>query len=367
MATPTGTEAVLHALAVQPAASFHEERVASVVERFLSDLGLPYSVDPYGNVIARYARGAGAQAIATVAHMDHPAFEVVEGGRSPLALLLGGVSESCFRAGTPVRVFSGFQTTPGTLNRVRPASERGRLLLELQVEGETRPGDWGVWEIDDFRVDGDLLHLRAADDLAGCAVALSALATLQQDEVEADVYAVFTRAEEVGLIGATLVAQQRLMPEGTMVVSLESSKVLPGVEQGAGPVIRVGDARRTFDAGAEALLRRAADDLRGQAPEFGVQRHLMSGGTCEATAFGLYGYATTGIALPLGNYHNQAEGHLAAEYIHRRDLAGAAGLLLAAIKGARDADPLAGKQRLESLAEEYRERLRSTAKRPQAP
>jgi endoglucanase len=30
----------------------------------------------------------------------------------------------------------------------------------------------------------------------------------------------------------------------------------------------------------------------------------MAGGSCEATAFGAYGYRAAGLCLPLGNYHN---------------------------------------------------------------
>ena len=33
----------------------------------------------------------------------------------------------------------------------------------------------------------------------------------------------------------------------------------------------------------------------------------MSGGTCEATAFGAYGHRATGLCLPLGNYHNMVD------------------------------------------------------------
>jgi endoglucanase len=42
-------------------------------------------------------------------------------------------------------------------------------------------------------------------------------------------------------------------------------------------------------------------------PRFRWQRKLMPGGTCEATAFGAYGYSATCLCLPLGNYHNMAD------------------------------------------------------------
>ena len=42
-------------------------------------------------------------------------------------------------------------------------------------------------------------------------------------------------------------------------------------------------------------------------PSFLWQRKLMPGGACEATAFGTYGYQSTCLCLPLGNYHNMAD------------------------------------------------------------
>jgi endoglucanase len=34
------------------------------------------------------------------------------------------------------------------------------------------------------------------------------------------------------------------------------------------------------------------------------QRKLMAGGSCEATAFGAFGFRAAGLCLPLHNYHN---------------------------------------------------------------
>ena len=90
------------------------------------------------------------------------------------------------------------------------------------------------------------------------------------------------------------------LPEETIVVSVESSAVIPGVAQGAGPVVRTGDALTTFDSEAERLLAAAVVSIRRREPEFRAQRQLMSGGVCEATAFSLAGYAVTGVAFPLG-------------------------------------------------------------------
>jgi len=53
------------------------------------------------------------------------------------------------------------------------------------------------------------------------------------------------------------------------------------------------------------------------------QRRLMDGGTCESTAYQLYGYRCAAMCLPLGNYHNMSErGRIAAESIRLSDLVG---------------------------------------------
>ena len=180
--------------------------------------------------------------------------------------------------------------------------------------------------------------------------------------MEGDVYGVFTRAEEVGLLGAILVARQRLLPGNTVVVSVESSRALPGAAVGGGPVIRVGDFRRTFHHEAEAFLLAGWEALRRSDPDVKVQRQLLSGGTCEATAFSLLGYRSTGVALPLGNYHNMGPNStLAPEFIHKGDLAGASALLTKAVEYARTPlrDPLLA--RYGQVSQEHQSRLQETA------
>ena len=122
--------------------------------------------------------------------------------------------------------------------------------------------------------------------------------------LENSVYGVFTRAEEVGLIGARLLAQSNLLPLNTFVVSVETSSIIPGVTQNKGPVIRTGDASYTFDAQAEQILLMSRDLISKEDSSFTSQRHLMDAGSCEASAFMAYGYKATGIAFPLNNWHN---------------------------------------------------------------
>jgi endoglucanase len=179
------------------------------------------------------------------------------------------------------------------------------------------------------------------------------------DAIPGVVYGVFTRAEEVGLVGAALVAADGRLPRETIVISLECSRALPGAEIGAGPVIRVGDRSGAFHPDGEAVL------LAGRAllVDTPIQRQLMSGGTCEATAFVRAGYRATGVALPLGNYHNVGPGNtIEPEIIDARDYLGEIQLLTAAARVAPLAPALGPYIRPESL-ETYRHRLVATADR----
>ncbi len=87
----------------------------------------------------------------------------------------------------------------------------------------------------------------------------------------------------------------------------------------------------------------------------------MAGGTCEATAFGAFGYRSAGIALPLVAYHNQGPKGVAPEEIDVRDLEHAVQLICAVAEragaGIDDIDLL--RNELVRSSEEGRQRLRT--------
>ena len=239
-----------------------------------------------------------------------------------------------------------------------------QVLIRFDQPQDLEPPISVVFDLVDFELDGEHIRMRAVDDLAGCGSILAALARLNAgDAPPGDVYGVFTRAEEVGLIGARLMAEAGTLPPETLVISAESSRVLPGAEMGEGPVIRVGDAGFTFTADAEAILIRARETLKEKDSGFKCQRQLMSGGTCEASAFAVFGYQTTGIAFPLGNYHNGApEGRIEAEYIHIDDYLGGVDLLTEAALRVSDRADTAFRRRLREVPADMRQRMLDTGR-----
>lgn len=323
-----------------PATSYHEQAAAAFLSARCQSLGLDVQEDIWGNVLAsRPGSEPGAPGLAFVAHMDHPGFEAVaqEDGHV-IARVLGGVPAWAEVSGAPVLAIVRDRDEPDLL-RSRAERISGRIVGKSDMAGERsviiRFDDHipdlpvpVVFDLPDFDLGDGLIRMRAADDLAGCATVMAVMALAAQFNSPGAVYGLFTRAEEVGLVGSLLAAEDSLLPRDTVVVSVETSLALPGAEQGNGPVIRTGDRSTTFDNSAEAYLIAARANLLAADSDFKCQRQLMGAGGCEASAFAAHGYAVTGMAYPLGAWHNAGpENTIAAEYISLNDFAG--GVLLA--------------------------------------
>ena len=367
---------ILRDLGALPAVPFHECGPARYLETALQRLPVDVDRDAYGNIIAHYAKGAGADSrpIAFVAHMDHPGFETIEtNGPGVVARALGGIPAASLTNPTPVLVLpdAGEPIPAETRPFEGPAPEgSGDRLVTIQLRQPARipPSTPVVFDLPGFELDGGTIRMRALDDLAGCAAILASVERLVEDEADTDMYAVFTRAEEVGLFGARLAALEETLPRDAVVVSVESSPIIPGVAQGDGPVVRTGDARTTFDDRAEQVLRGAAARLKERGGSFRSQRQLMSGGVCEATAFAAAGYSVTGIAFPLGSYHNATtritdpESGIAAEFIELSDFLGGVDLIAEAARGAEaGGGPLPSSRALPHVPDEVRNRLQATS------
>ena len=367
---------ILRGLGALPAVPFHEGGPARYIEAALQRLPVDVHRDAYGNIIAHYAKraDAGRRPIAFVAHMDHPGFETIEAaGDGVVARALGGVPAASLTRPTPVLVLpegsEPVQAETRPFDGPTPEGSSDRLVtIELRQPARVAPSTAIVFDLPDFELAGGTIRMRALDDLAGCAAILASVEQLVEDEADTDLYAVFTRAEEVGLFGARLAASEETLPRETVVVSVESSPVIPGVAQGDGPVVRTGDARTTFDDRAEQLLRAAAYRLKERGRGFRSQRQLMSGGVCEATAFAAAGYSVTGIAFPLGSYHNATtriadpESGVGSEYIELSDFLGGVDLIAEAARGGTaGGGPPPSPRALPHVPNEVRDRLQATS------
>ncbi len=338
------TIATLRRIASAPTAPYHESQALAAIAAELTRIGIATQTDAYGQLFARLVRGRPKRALAFVAHADHPAFEITSAdGAEGRVRVVGGLSARCF-AGQQVAVIVhddlGGEPFPAVVDDYRPDPD-----FVLNSPGHCRvrskrklwAGQWAVLDLPACEVAGDELKLGAADDLAGCALILLALEALVGEQRAFNVHAMFTRAEEPGLYGARLIAEDGSLPRDTYVVSVEASRALADAAPGRGIVVRAGDHDNTFSNEAEIYLRVAQERLADEG--IATQRALLTGGTCEASAFVRLGFVATGIALPNVNYHNASpEDRFASEIIRVSDLrSGVALLAEAAVAAGEDA------------------------------
>ena len=306
---------ILKELLSLPTAAFVETAVEQYVRKFCRRTpAVSASEDRYGNLLVRYRfRPPKATPLVFSAHMDHPAFVAQEmcDRRTLRADFRGGVRAEYFPK-AKVQFWSGGRWINARVLEVTRARKvsRGAVTWQIPLEGRLRvaepvernsPGMWNLPQPHERRGN---VYGRDCDDMAGCAAMLALLDRLSRKKIRAEVYCLFTRAEEVGFIGAIAAAKARTVSKKWPIIAIETSSELPNARIGDGPILRVGDRMSVFEPSVTAFCDRVAQKLAKRRRKFKFQRKLMDGGSCESTAFMVYGYPATGICLALGNYHN---------------------------------------------------------------
>lgn len=330
-----------------PTAPYREGAVIAWIRSFAAARPeLVLRADPHGNLeLRRRGVRASRTPLVLAAHMDHPGFRALRctrraGGFAIDALFLGGVRPEFF-PGARARFFqpngdgrlSGdVGTVSARVVSVRPDRASGELRVRLTTRTAVPDDAFGTWDLLPFRRhprQPDLLATRAADDLAGVTAILALFDAIDAIDPQhrVDVRACFTRAEEVGFIGAIAVARGQRLPPGARIIAIEASRASPHAPQGGGPILRVGDRISLFEDALTRWIARVGAALAGPTGRrFAWQRRLMDGGACEATAYQLYGYRCAAMCLPLGNYHNMGDRgrtpRIVAETIRLSDLVG---------------------------------------------
>jgi putative aminopeptidase FrvX len=309
-----------------PAAPYHEHGPRAAAEAVCAEHGLDCRRDEFGNLAVTWKHGRKQRPLVLAAHLDHPGFHIVRpAGRNRWAAeFRGGVPEAYFKSGLAVRLMPG--AVPAKLTKKLTGKKRFELTAASSV---AEPPKFAVWELEDFKRRGERIHGRACDDLIGCATILAVLIELKRKRAAVQVLGLLSRAEEVGFHGVLAAASGKLLPAKALVISLETSREMPPAKMGRGVILRVGDRSSIFDSAAMRFLGEVANGRQRRDSKFAFQRALMSGGTCEATAFQEFGYQTGAVCVALGNYHNcEKRGRIAAEYVDLGDVTGMACLLL---------------------------------------
>jgi len=311
-----------------PTAPFAEYPAIEYVKAFCAEhKGVTLLPDSAGNLLVRVRKGRRrvARPPCITAHLDHPGFvahRMVSKGKL-LAHWRGGVLVEYF-AGERVCFYVGDSKVRGRIISTKTTgSGAGRRVdvATVKVPRDVPAGSIGMWDLPDPRIRGDRIYARACDDMAGVASLLCCVDKLARGKESCDAYFLFTRAEEVGFVGAMAAADTGTIPKQCYVVCTETSSELPHARMGDGPVLRVGDRASTFTSEVTGFCGRVATELGKRSKTFKFQRRLMDGGMCEATAYCMAGCESTCICLSLGNYHNMDKKRtkIAPEYIDLND------------------------------------------------
>jgi putative aminopeptidase FrvX len=328
---PNSIEIHMRDIFSNPTAPYREQWVLNCIQRKLKAMRVPYFKDEMGNIVAGVsgARQLGkSKKLALVAHTDHPGFHLIEKLKPGLwkARWLGGAPPKV--KGSTVAVYNPrfpHAVTKGTIksDKVHGNKDSGFLIeigKKYRQSSILDASCFGTFDFSGYRRRGNRISTRAADDLAGVAIILSTFERLSPKE-RRNMVGIFTRAEEIGFRGAIGIIESGILGPQHKIISLEASRQMDGARIGRGPIIRLGDKKTLFDSGITARLDGAAAELSKRDRGFKTQRRIMNGGTCEATVFNLNGIPSSGLAVPLGNYHNQRrDGRPGAEFIDIRDV-----------------------------------------------
>jgi len=325
---------VARKLSSVPTAPFRERWMLRAVDDILGSMpGLRMRSDEWGNRVAVVGPDNGESPLLFVAHVDHPGFVFGESVKlDKLGLISGefaGRVLDDFFPGAPVRLFRSADDK-GIRAIILEASARAGLdntrQITLETEEDPTGAVLGMWDVPIFDIRDGHIVSRVCDDLAGLAAILVAMESLAQnpDELPCPVGAIITVAEEAGLCGAALLASdespEALVPRDALIVSVEISSERTNTPLGSGAVLRVGDKQSSFDAMFLARMAAAMEPHRDNGLNY--TRALMDGGTCEATAFAVYGFRCGALCAPVRHYHNMDldRGVVSAEEVSVLDL-----------------------------------------------
>ena len=314
-----------------PTMSFREDGVATFVKFYAMAIGLKTKLDRFGNLLVW--RGSRPKGITFTAHMDHPGFEVIDGKKDSATIALWGKVDPDICEGAKAVLYTGEGPRRVRIGkRARSKKYYNRPLFTVKSKGDFAKGDFGHFDLPAFRMKGDRIETRAADNLMGVSAILDMFTRLGNKAK--DVCGLFTRGEEAGFLGAFGAMDEGMIPKEAPLIVLECSSAKHAkVGIGDGPVIRVGDWQSSYDPAIDRWIHdTAAAVLKKSKKGFKFQRELLPGGRCEACVYIAYGYRTGGIALPLGNYHNQGPRGPAVEYVSHADYENMVQLMVGMVK-----------------------------------
>lgn len=325
------TFSLLKKLSELSAPSGFESAVADVVISELEKHSDKLWVDSLGNVVALKRGKVGGASVMLAAHMDEIGLFVsyIEDDGFLRVVPIGGVLERALlhqrvlvitRSGKVLKGVIGLKpphvVKPEEAQKIPEMKELfvdvGASSREEAEKLGIRVGDVVVFDRTVERLAGDRVTGKAFDDRSGLAAMIKAFQLIEGNE--ADVYAVATVQEEVGLKGARTAAYA-ISPNAALALDVTIASDFPGVAKseqytrlGKGPAIKVADGRSasgliTHPEVLNFLIKIAEEN------KIPYQLEVIPGGTTDASIIALNkeGVPAGAISIPARYIHSPTE------------------------------------------------------------
>ena len=233
---------VLKELLEAPGISGCEEAVAEIMKRELSKSCDEVKIDNFGNVIAR--KGKGGKKIMIAAHMDEIGFAVKHVTKEGFIYFIkvGGIADMVIPAQRVVikakkgDVIGVIGTKPPHLMTPEESKKLvpyTNMFIDIgcktkeEVLEKVEIGDQIIFEPNSGELNKNVYYGKAVDNRACCYEMLKVMETLAP--VDAEVYAVATAQEEVGLKGART-SSFAIDPNFAIILDTTIAGDVPGIE-----------------------------------------------------------------------------------------------------------------------------------------
>ncbi len=340
------TKEMIKSLTEATGVSGYEQKVQEDIRRLFEQFTDDIAVDTFGNVIAKIS-GSGEElrpSVMVTAHADEIGFMIskIEEGGFLRIQPIGGVDPRTTLAqevivhGKDRDLLGIFGAKPPHLlqgEEARKAIPLDELFIDLgmeeqEVRKQVRIGDVATIRRKAIPLLKDHMASKAMDDRSGIVLLLEMLKELKRLQVQADVYAVATVQEEIGVRGA-MTSAYKIVPDIGIAVDVTHGS-FPGIatdlafDLGKGPVICHGPNihRHLFDL----LVTTAKEE------NIPYQIEVAQGPTgtdARAIQVTQAGIATALVSIPLRYMHTSVEtlntrdviqgGKLLAQAIQRID------------------------------------------------
>lgn len=246
--------------------SGYESEIANIMREELKKTCQDAQIDGFGNVIAR--KGKGKKKVMLCAHMDEVGLLVkfIDKNGFLNFIKVGGVDDRIL-IGQRVVVKSKKGDVTGIIGAKPPhlvKEEERKLAFKYtdmfidigckdreEAQKLVAVGDIAIFEPNAGTLGGDLCYGKAVDDRVGCYALLKIMERLK---VNAEVYAVATAQEEVGLKGART-SSFRINPDFAIAIDTTSAGDYPGIKE-AESSLKLGEgvAITIMEAGGRGII-----------------------------------------------------------------------------------------------------------------